>query len=68
MLVTVSQPADLVVITAVLCVCKGNGDSVARIIPYVALHFSTYEHFRSTLMLRSASCTDTYPLDLVRTL
>lgn len=30
--------------------CRGNGASVARIIPYAALHFSTYEHYRAALV------------------
>jgi hypothetical protein len=30
--------------------CRGNGASVARIIPYAALHFSTYEYYRTALV------------------
>lgn len=35
--------------------CRGNGASVARIFPYAALHFATYEHYRAGL-IRSVQC------------
>ena len=30
-------------------VCRGNGASVARIVPYAALHYATYERFRAAI-------------------
>lgn len=43
-----------------MLLCRGNGASVARIVPYAALHFSTYEHYRGILVRnwRSASMDD----------
>lgn len=29
---------------------RGNGASVVRIIPYAALHFMTYEHYRGWIL------------------
>ena len=36
-----------------LCICvgfRGNGASVIRIVPYAALHFMTYERYKSWIL------------------
>lgn len=35
--------------------CRGNGASVLRIVPYAALHFGAYEHYREVLVKAAAS-------------
>ena len=30
--------------------CRGNGASVARIVPYAAIHYATYERFRAAIV------------------
>ena len=39
----------------VLDVYRGNGASVLRIVPYAALHFMTYEQYRSWLLINCPS-------------
>lgn len=34
--------------------CRGNGASVVRIVPYAALHYTTYEHYRTALIAAHA--------------
>ena len=31
-------------------VCRGNGASVLRIMPYAAIHYGAYEHYRAALL------------------
>lgn len=33
-------------VNGLVCVFRGNGASVLRIVPYAALHFMTYEQYR----------------------
>lgn len=35
--------------------CRGNGASVLRIVPYAALHFGAYEHYRQVLVEAAAA-------------
>ena len=42
--------------------CRGNGASVLRIVPYAALHFSAYEYYRDALA-RAAAAAAEKPLD-----
>jgi len=58
----------------VVFVFRGNGASVARIVPYAALHYMTYEQYRRWIILAfpgsfsgGTAVLFTYPLDLVRT-
>ena len=34
-----------------LCLYRGNGASVARIVPYAALHYMSYEQYRRWIIL-----------------
>jgi hypothetical protein len=43
---------------------RGNGASVTRIIPYAALHYSTYEHYRSAII--STLNTSSHPVSVTR--
>lgn len=43
----------------VCCSYRGNGASVLRIIPYAALHFSAYEHYRDVLVTCMAKASKT---------
>ena len=38
--------------------CRGNGASVLRIVPYAALHFGAYEHYRQVLVKAAASMSN----------
>ena len=38
--------------------CRGNGASVLRIVPYAALHFGAYEHYREVLVKAAATMSD----------
>ena len=46
-----SDPSPRQILILLLC-CRGNGASVARIVPYAAVHFGSYEWYRQALVDR----------------
>ncbi|KAK8675542.1 hypothetical protein V6N13_033608 [Hibiscus sabdariffa] len=46
-------------------VCRGNGASVARIVPYAALHYMAYEQYRRWIIDGFPDITRGHVLDLV---
>ena len=45
--------------------CRGNGASVIRIVPYAALHYMTYEQYRSWILNNYPSLGSGSHIDLL---
>ena len=46
-------------------VCRGNGASVLRIVPYAAIHFTAYESYRKGLVHLASQASSTKPVSPV---